>query len=113
MRSKYMVGATGFLALFGFLGFFIEARVFLCFFVFAVNFVYFLVKDERVAEAFIRRTATDAFCFGCVAMALIAMCFFVIGESASSALVGGVAGGWACALVYNASKVLFYSLRDR
>ena len=51
MKRQILYGMLGFLSLLGFVGVFTEARGFLGFFGFAVDFQYFFLKsDEMLAE---------------------------------------------------------------
>ncbi len=51
MKSKrYLYGFMGLLSLLGFIGIFTEAKSFLAFFAFAVDFEYFFIKSDFTAE---------------------------------------------------------------
>ena len=59
----------GFLSLLGFAGVFTEARGFLGFFAFAVDFQYFFLKSDEMLEAQLARSASRAFVVGMLMMA--------------------------------------------
>ena len=51
MKKQILYGMLGFLSLLGFAGVFTEARGFLGFFAFAVDFQYFFLKSDEMLEA--------------------------------------------------------------
>ena len=83
MKLKYLFGATGFIALLGFIGVFSEERTFLAFFAFAVDFQYFFVKDDEMWNLYMCRSAAKAFCCGMITMAL----FWAAAVAANAVLV--------------------------
>ena len=101
MKLKYLFGATGFIALLGFIGVFSDEKAFLAFFAFAVDFQYFFVRDDEMWNTYMCRSAARAFCCGMITMALFS---FI-----SYALVGGLAAGWAAAVACNAVLVAIYN----
>ena len=109
MKLKYLFGATGFIALLGFIGVFSEERTFLAFFAFAVDFQYFFVKDDEMWNLYMCRSAAKAFCCGMITMALFSFIAFILGKSSVYALVGGLAAGWAAAVAANAVLVAIYN----
>ena len=50
MKKQILYGMLGFLSLLGFAGVFTEARGFLGFFAFAVDFQYFFLKSDEMLE---------------------------------------------------------------
>ena len=48
LRIKYLFGATGILALLGFIGLFSDDKSFLAFFAFALNLEFFFIKDDEM-----------------------------------------------------------------
>ena len=62
MKKQTLYGMLGFLSLLGFVGVFTEARGFLGFFAFAVDFQYFFLKsDEMLAEQLARSASRASF----------------------------------------------------
>lgn len=110
-KLRYLFGCTGFIALLGFVGVFTEERIFLSFFAFAVDFEYFFVKTDEMWDSCMTRYAARAFCLGMITMGLTAFVLFLTGQTGASALVGGLAAGWAAAVVSNALMVALYSFR--
>ena len=64
MKKQILYGMLGFLSLLGFAGVFTEARGFLGFFAFAVDFQYFFLKSDEMLEAQLARSASRAFVSG-------------------------------------------------
>lgn len=69
MKKQILYGMLGFLSLLGFAGVFTEARGFLGFFAFAVDFQYFFLKSDEMLEAQLARSASRAFVVGMLMMA--------------------------------------------
>ena len=63
----------GFLSLLGFIGVFTEERSFLAFFAFAVDFQYFFLPSDEMAEAQLTRAAALGFVAGMLAMAAVTL----------------------------------------
>ena len=56
MKSKrYLYGLMGLLSLLGFIGIFTEAKSFLAFFAFAVDFEYFFIKSDEMLEEYMNK----------------------------------------------------------
>ncbi len=112
-RKRFLYGATGFLSLLGLIGVFTEARSFLGFFAFAVDFQYFFISSDEMMEYNMNRSASRAFYFGMASVAFItAFLFFVWGRSSSEALLEGIAGGWAVSVVVYALSSAYYGFRE-
>lgn len=109
MKLKYLFGATGFIALLGFIGVFSEEKAFLAFFAFAVDFQYFFVRDDEMWNTYMCRSAARAFCCGMITMALFSFISFLMGKDSAYALAGGLAAGWAAAVACNAVLVAIYN----
>ena len=77
MKLKYLFGATGFIALLGFIGVFSSEKAFLAFFAFAVDFQYFFVRDDEMWNLYMCRSAARAFCCGMITMALSFLSYLV------------------------------------
>ena len=69
MKKQVLYGMLGFLSLLGFVGVFTEARGFLGFFAFAVDFQYFFLKSDEMLEEQLARSASRAFVAGMLVMA--------------------------------------------
>ena len=78
MKSKrYLYGLMGLLSLLGFIGIFTEAKSFLAFFAFAVDFEYFFIKSDEMLEEYMNKSASRAFYCGMISVALVSfVCFF-------------------------------------
>lgn len=71
MKSKrYLYGLMGLLSLLGFIGIFTEAKSFLGFFAFAVDFEYFFIKSDEMLEEYMNKSASRAFYCGMISVAL-------------------------------------------
>ena len=70
MKKQILYGMLGFLSLLGFAGVFTEARGFLGFFAFAVDFQYFFLKSDEMLEAQLARSASRAFVAGMLVMVM-------------------------------------------
>ena len=78
MKSKrYLYGLMGLLSLLGFIGIFTEAKSFLAFFAFVVDFEYFFIKSDEMLEEYMNKSASRAFYCGMISVALVSfVCFF-------------------------------------
>ena len=78
MKSKrYLYGLMGLLSLLGLIGIFTEAKSFLAFFAFAVDFEYFFIKSDEMLEEYMNKSASRAFYCGMISVALVSfVCFF-------------------------------------
>ena len=74
MKSKrYLYGLMGLLSLLGFIGVFTEAKSFLGFFAFAVDFEYFFIKSDEMLEEYMNKSASRAFYCGMISVALVSL----------------------------------------
>ena len=64
-EKQILYGMLGFLSLLGFAGVFTEARGFLGFFAFAVDFQYFFLKSDEMLETQLARSAPGRLWPGC------------------------------------------------
>ena len=101
MKSKrYLYGLMGLLSLLGFIGVFTEAKSFLAFFAFAVDFEYFFIKSDEMLEEYMNKSASRAFYCGMISVALVSfVCFFAGIKEEKEALITGLAFGWAVSVV--------------
>ncbi len=115
MKSKRcLYGLMGLLSLLGFIGIFTEAKSFLAFFAFAVDFEYFFVKPDEMLEAYMNRSAARAFYCGMIATALVALvCFFAGLREEKDALLTGFASGWAVSVVVHALSTAYYGFKEK
>ena len=111
IRIKYLFGATGLLALLGFIGILSPDKSFLAFFAFALNLEFFFIKDDEMWDQMMMQSASRAFCLGMITMALTSLVFFIIGHSGFESLVGGLAAGWAAAVAFHDVNFLVLSIR--
>ena len=115
MRSKRSAyGFLGLLSLLGLLGIFTEARAFLAFFAFAVDFEYFFIPSDEMLEESLNRSAARAFLWGMVTVALVSLGCFLAGRwSETQALVTGLAAGWGVSVAVYALSTAYYGFRER
>ena len=114
MKSRRMLyGMMGLLSLLGFIGIFTEARVFLAFFAFAVDFEYFFIKSDEMMEQYMDKSASMGFYFGMAVTALSALVSFVTGRGESEALLTGLAAGWVAAVLVHGLSTVYYGIRER
>ena len=85
---RYMYGSLGLLSLLGLIGVFTEAKSFLAFFAFAVDFEYFFMESALV-------------------------CFFGRLTDEKQALITGLGAGWAVSVVVYALSTAYYGFRER
>ena len=78
MKTKRcLYGLTGLLSLMGLIGVFTEAKSFLAFLAFAVDFEYFFIKSDEMLEEYMNKSASRAFYCGMITVALVCVvCFF-------------------------------------
>ena len=114
MKSKrYLYGLMGLLSLLGFIGIFTEAKSFLAFFVFAVDFEYFFIKSDEMLEEYMNKSASRAFYCGMISVALVSfVCFFAGIKEEKEALITGLAFGWAVSVIIYALSTAYYGFKE-
>lgn len=111
---RYMYGSLGLLSLLGLIGVFTEAKSFLAFFAFVVDFEYLFMESDEMLEQVVNRSASRAFYLGMVSVALVALvCFFGGLSDERQALMTGLGAGWAVAVVVYALSTAYYGFRER
>ena len=113
MKKQTLYGMLGFLSLLGFVGVFTEARSFLAFFAFAVDFQYFFLKSDEMLEEQLTRSASRGFVAGMLVMAAVTVGSLLIGQQSGPALLTGCAAGWAAAVMVQALSAAYYGFRER
>ena len=115
MKSKrYLYGLMGLLSLLGFIGIFTEAKSFLAFFAFAVDFEYFFIKSDEMLEEYMNKSASRAFYCGMISVALVSfVCFFAGLKEVKEALITGLAFGWAVSVIIYALSTAYYGFKDK
>ena len=115
MKSKrYLYGLMGLLSLLGFIGIFTEAKSFLAFFAFAVDFEYFFIKSDEMLEEYMNKSASRAFYCGMISAALVSfVCFFAGIKEEKEALITGLAFGWAVSVVIYALSTAYYGFKEK
>lgn len=108
---RYMYGSLGLLSLLGLIGIFTEAKSFLAFFAFVVDFEYLFMESDEMLEQVVNRSASRAFYLGMVSVALV--CFFGGLSDERQALMTGLGAGWAVAVVVYALSTAYYGFRER
>ena len=58
---KFLYGATGFLSLLGVIGVMSNEKEFLPFFVFAINFEYWFMKQDEMLDEYMNKSASRGF----------------------------------------------------
>ena len=114
MKSKrYVYGLTGLLSVLGFIGIFTEAKPFLAFFAFAVDFEYFFIQSDEMVEEYMNKSAARAFYCGMVSVALVSfVCFFAGLKEETDALVTGLTSGWAVSVIIYALSTAYYDFKE-
>ena len=113
MKKQILYGMLGFLSLLGFAGVFTEARGFLGFFAFAVDFRYFFLKSDEMLEAQLARSASRAFVVGMLMMAAAVLGTLTLGGfTPQRALLTGCTVGWAASVVVYALTAAWYGFRE-
>ena len=111
---RYMYGSLGLLSLLGLIGIFTEAKSFLAFFAFVVDFEYLFMESDEMLEQVVNRSASRAFYLGMVSVALVVLvCFFGGLSDERQALMTGLGAGWAVAVVVYALSTAYYGFRER
>ena len=115
MKSKrYLYGLMGLLSLLGFIGIFTEAKSFLAFFAFAVDFEYFFIKSDEMLEEYMNKSASRAFYCGMISVALVSFfCFFAGLKGEKEALITGLASGWAVSIAIYALSTAYYGFKEK
>lgn len=113
MKKQTLYGMLGFLSLLGFVGVFTEARGFLGFFAFAVDFQYFFLKSDEMLEEQLAHAASRAFVAGMLVMAAAVLGTLMLGGfDPSRALLTGCAAGWAASVAVYALTSAWYGFRE-
>ena len=111
---RYMYGSLGLLSLLGLIGIFTEAKSFLAFFAFVVDFEYLFMESDEMLEQVVNRSASRAFYLGMVSVALVALvCFFGGLSDERQALMTGLGAGWAVAVVVYALSTAYYGFQEK
>lgn len=113
MKKQILYGMLGFLSLLGFAGVFTEARGFLGFFAFAVDFQYFFLKSDEMLEAQLARSASRAFVVGMLMMAAAVLGTLTLGGFSPPAGTPYRLHGWlAASVVVYALTAAWYGFRE-
>ena len=115
MKSKrYLYGLMGLLSLLGLICIFTEAKSFLAFFAFAVDFEYFFIKSDEMLEEYMNKSASRAFYCGMISVALVSfVCFFAGLKEEKEALMTGLASGWAVSVAIYALSTAYYGFKEK
>ena len=112
-RRRYLYGSLGLLSLLGFVGVLTQERVFLLFFAFAVDFGHWFRKNDEMVEDYMNRSAALAFYVGMAATGILGTgAVFLQGMDGHRALLTGLAGGFAVAVIVHALAELYYTVRE-
>lgn len=115
MKSRrYLHGLMGFLSFLGFIGLFSDERIFLVFFVFALDFQYFFVKSDEMLEEYMDKAASMAFRFGMLTTAIVALASFFLGDQiGTKAFLIGIALGWAVSVIIHGASTAYYGFKEK
>ena len=112
--KRCLYASTGLLSLLGFIGVFTQARVFLAFFAFAVDFEYFFIKSDEMMEEYMNKLTSRAFYCGMVSVAIVTcVCFFSGWKEENQALITGLAVGWAVSIAVYALSAAYYGFKEK
>lgn len=109
MKKQYLYGSLGLLSLLGFIGVFTEERSFLAF---AVDFQYFFLPSDEMAEMQLTRAAALGFVTGMLAMAAVTLGTLFLGGTPGRAMAAGCAAGWAVSVVMFAMMTALNGFRE-
>ncbi len=114
MKLKHKwYGLMGLLSLLGFIGVFTDERSFLAFFAFAVDFQYFFIKTDEMAEEYMNQSASAAFYCGMITTAIVALTgFFAAGYAGNIALLYGFAAGWGVSVAVHGLLIGYYRFKE-
>ena len=112
MKKQYLYGSLGLLSLLGFIGVFTEERSFLAFFAFAVDFQYFFLPSDEMAEAQLTRAAALGFVAGMLAVMAVTIGTLALGGNPGRARAAGCAAGWAVSVAVFALLTALYGFRE-
>ena len=106
-RRRYLYGSLGLLSLLGFVGVLTQERVFLLF------FGHWFRKNDEMVEDYMNRSAALAFYVGMAATGILGTgAVFLQGMDGHRALLTGLAGGFAAAVIVHALAELYYTVRE-
>lgn len=112
--KKFLYGAPGFLSLLGIIGLVSDEKFFLCFFVNALDFEYWLVKSDEMLEEYMNKSAARGFYCGMAAMGCAtAFDFFVNNSSERDALIMGLVLGWAIAMMVYSLSTAYFGFKEK
>lgn len=110
-RRRYLYGSLGLLSLLGFVGVLTQERVFCCFSPRGGFRTLVLENDEDVD--YMNRSAALAFYVGMAATGILGTgAVFLQGMDGHRALLTGLAGGFAAAVIVHALAELYYTVRE-
>ena len=114
MKSrKNLYGLLGLLSLLGFIGVFGEEKIFLVYFVFALDFEYFFIKTDEMLVEYMNKSAARAFYCGMAATAVVTLlCFFVKRTAEKEAFTAGLAVGWGVSVAVYALSTAYYGFKE-
>lgn len=111
---KFLYGATGFLSLIGVIGVLGNEKGFLPFFVFAVNFEYWFMKQDEMLDDYMNKSASRGFYCGMIATACITLYLFLINKSSGNeAFTNRLALGWAIAVIVYSISTAYFGIKEK
>lgn len=112
MKRQYLYGSLGLLSLLGLVGVFTEERSFLAFFAFAVDFRYFFLPSDEMAQAQLTQAAAFGFVAGMLAMAAVTLGALFLSGEPGRAMAAGCAAGWGVSVAAFALLTALYGFRE-
>ena len=111
---KFLYGATGFLSLLGVIGVMSNEKEFLPFFVFAINFEYWFMKQDEMLDEYMNKSASCGFYCGMIATACITLYSFLIKQSSGNeAFTNGLALGWAVSVIVYSISTAYFGMKEK
>ena len=111
---KFFYGATGFLSLLGVIGVMSNEKEFLPFFVFAINFEYWFMKQDEMLDEYMNKSASRGFYCGMIATACITLYSFLVKQnSGSEAFTSGLALGWAISVIVYSISTGYFGIKEK
>lgn len=111
---KYLYGLMGLLSLLGFIGIFTDQKRFLLFFAFAFEFEYFFKSSDEMMDAYMGKSASQAFYCGMIITALVTLGGVVFfGKTGNESLTFAFSQGWSVSIIVYFFSTAYYQLKER
>lgn len=104
---KYLYGLMGLLSLLGFIGIFTDQKRFLL-------FEYFFKSSDEMMDAYMGKSASQAFYCGMIITALVTIGGVVFfGKTGNEALTFAFSQGWSVSIIVYFFSTAYYQLKER